>query len=132
MKNDRLILSLLKSGRLTVEPKTGLVFLDGRRKGWVKSTGYVVFEYTSRGRRRIISCHRVVWIAANGIPGHDMEVDHVDGDKTDNRLAKLELVTGATNVRRAYANGLCSTKTNHNYRDPWSGKFVRDLAAAPF
>ncbi len=132
--NDRLIKSLIDSGRLTADLETGLVYLDGKQKGWIHSTGYLVFSYHHNGKRRIIRCHRVVWIAGTGkITPNEWEVDHLKGiDKTDNRFAKLEAVPGAVNCRRAWDNGLCSTKNNHMVRDPGSGKFVQDLALAPY
>jgi hypothetical protein len=36
--------------------------------------------------------HRVIWRAAHGSIPRDMHLDHINGDKTDNRLENLRLV----------------------------------------
>lgn len=134
MKNDRLIMKLIKEGRLTADLGKGLVFLDGKQKGWKIPSGYLVFKFRQYKKRRVIRCHRVVWMVGTGkLPHPEWEVDHLLGiDKTDNRFKKLELIPGCVNVRRAWDNGLCSSGNNHCVRDPETGAFVKDLEAAPF
>jgi HNH endonuclease/NUMOD4 motif len=52
-----------------------------------------------RGRQKKALVHRLV-LEVFGGNGNGYEADHVNGDKTDNRLANLEWVTGAENTRR--------------------------------
>lgn len=137
MRNDRLIKKLLDSGLMSTDPETGAVHYKGRVRGYTcKSYEYLTFTICNpRGGRRRIRCHRVVWIAAHGLPKYGMEVDHTpreDGtiDKADNRLKYLELVTCATNIRRAHANGLCDDWGSK--RDPATGQYIKDLEEAPF
>lgn len=62
---------------------------------------------------RQISCygktflvHRVVWEAFNGEIPEGLQVNHIDGNKANNNLSNLELVTPAENMRHAVETGL--------------------------
>lgn len=57
--------------------------------------------YLNVGSRR--SVHRLVLLAFVGVPPKGWWCDHLNGDKTDNRLCNLEWVTAAENNRRARA-----------------------------
>lgn len=48
-----------------------------------------------------ISCHKAVYWAYRGDPGEGKQIDHVNGDPTDNHIDNLEAVTPAENYRRA-------------------------------
>lgn len=74
-----------------------------------KRNGYVYVQLCKKNRPRIYRLHRLVYEAFHGvdISGYDVnrQIDHVNGDKADNRLDNLELVTQSENVKRAFANG---------------------------
>ncbi|MBE9142094.1 HNH endonuclease signature motif containing protein [Planktothrix mougeotii] len=62
---------------------------------------------------RQISCygktflvHRVVWEAFNGEIPQGLQINHIDGNKANNSLSNLELVTPAENIRHAVKTGL--------------------------
>lgn len=50
----------------------------------------------------IAYAHRLVWVHNNGPIPKGVEVNHKDGDKTNNRLDNLELVTHAKNIEHSY------------------------------
>lgn len=89
-----------------VDPETGIVY-GGRWAsnpiGWVASNGYL---HSAASGRRCFLLHRVVWEAANGPIPPGLEINHKNANKTDNRLANLELVTPSGNRRHAYEMGL--------------------------
>src|SRR5439155_25969614 len=57
------------------------------------------------GWRRQVKLHRVVWIAARGPIPSGLMPDHLNRNKSDNRIVNLTLVTDAENAknRRSYA-----------------------------
>ena len=63
--------------------------------------GYVKADLWSFGKRRQTSVHRVVAGAFLGIPIEDMEVNHKDGDKTNNHVSNLEWVTKSENEKHS-------------------------------
>jgi hypothetical protein len=87
--------------------------------------------------------HRVVWEYVHGpIPG--LDINHLNGVKTDNRIVNLEAVTRAENNRHAVVTGLTvpargeragMTKLTEDqvreiYRRAWAGESQRSLGAA--
>lgn len=52
------------------------------------------------GRRRQEYVHRLVWMAFRGPIPDDMQVDHIDNDRTRNSLINLQLLTIEDNARK--------------------------------
>ncbi len=70
------------------------------------TTGYEqVSLWDGRGGRRRAPVHQLVVEAFIG-PRGNLEVNHIDGDKRNNRVANLELVTRRENALHASAMGL--------------------------
>jgi hypothetical protein len=89
-----------------VDPAKGLVYgrsgeLIGSSSGgdYVRCGGY-------GGKPGTWYAHRLVWECSKGPIPPELQIDHLDGNKTNNRLSNLDLVTGSVNVRRAMAMGL--------------------------
>jgi len=65
---------------------------EGKTAGWRHSAGYVSIKID--GAEYL--AHRLAWLYAHGEwPEH--EVDHINGDRADNRLANLRAVDKQTN-----------------------------------
>jgi len=60
---------------------------------YVNDRGYVI----DNGKRE----HRTVWSAMYGSIPEGREIDHINGDRADNRLENLRLVTRQENMRNA-------------------------------
>ncbi len=65
----------------------------GKEAGAVAKVGY---RLISIGKFREYA-HRIVWIMHNGAIPYQYEIDHVNGDKLDNRIENLRLATRGQN-----------------------------------
>lgn len=70
-----------------------------------------VFLYTDDGTGRYYLIHRIEMIEFNPISNYDnLEVNHKDGNKFDNRICNLEWATSSENIQHAYNTGLKTVK----------------------
>lgn len=86
---------------LLVSPITGEVWsVCGRAVGRRSRDGYIrVIDRRAGGSCTTWYAHRLVWEVVHGPVAQRMEVDHLDGDPSNNRLENLQLVTGSENRR---------------------------------
>lgn len=76
---------------------------------------FVTFKVGKRAQPFLV--HRLVACAFIGPPPSPKhEVNHINGDKEDNRAENLEWVTSSENKKHAFKNGLRPTAEDH----PWS------------
>lgn len=60
------------------------------------NSGYLTVQLGRKGGRHLV--HRLVWEAFNGPIPEDIQVNHINEDKTDNRLVNLNLMTRSQNT----------------------------------
>ena len=78
-----------------------------RFAGRIRSTtlhrsGYVYVALHSSDGCRSLLAHRVVWLTFRGEIPAGRELNHKDGDKTNNALSNLELSSHSANLLHAY------------------------------
>lgn len=94
-------MTLIKHRGKVVDTETGEVY--SRRVGYTRKRGYMAV-YLETGVTQLTQ--RFVWEAANGPIPEGMQINHINGIKTDNRLANLECVTPSANRIHAIETGL--------------------------
>ena len=68
--------------------------------------GYPRVVLCNKNVCRPMSIHRLVLKTFTDNKRDDLQVNHIDGDKTNNSLDNLEWVTGSENILHAYKTGL--------------------------
>ena len=64
----------------------------GSKAGYVDSRGYVVIKLAGKYRY----AHRLAWLVVNGVEP-ECQIDHIDRDKSNNRICNLRLATASQN-----------------------------------
>lgn len=99
-----------------------------------KGVGYylVTLVHPETKKRRNHFIHRLIATHFMPNPENKPQVNHKNGDKTDNRLENLEWVTGRENTIHAYKNGLVDvskySKPVHQYS--LDGKYIRTFSSS--
>jgi hypothetical protein len=76
--------------------------------------GYLVVYLSENNRTHGYLVHRLVAEAFIGPLASLIEVNHIDGVKTNNNVTNLELVTRQQNIDHAVATGLIANKGENN------------------
>lgn len=69
----------------------------GDAVGYIDSSGYCEFKHNGKPYK----AHRVIWEINYGKIPSNMEIDHINGIRSDNRIENLRLVTRLDNTRNA-------------------------------
>ena len=98
--------------------------INRRRAEYRDAAGYLVVRH----RRSNLMAHRLVWWFFHGPIADEMEVNHVNGVKNDNRPENLEIVTPSENVRHAI-RVLGTHRGERSSRAKLTGSDVLDMRA---
>ena len=86
---------------------TGKVRRNGReRKVFNKPDGYPAINLYNHCKHKTIAIHRLVAMAFVPNPDNKLDVNHIDGNKTNNNVDNLEWCTRSENIKHAYRTGL--------------------------
>jgi hypothetical protein len=107
-EKDAFVMGLLRDRSISVNPITGEVYSHwtARRSsnsvlltGRISASGYVQYNIGRNGYNARLYGHRIVWMASNGPIPRDLEIDHINRIRHDNRLINLRLVTMVENMQ---------------------------------
>lgn len=87
--------------RFTYNPETGeVVYRESRgckkagaSAGYLCENGYVYIKIDGKS----FKLHRIVWLMVYGEDPRECEIDHIDRDKTNNKISNLRLADRVTN-----------------------------------
>ena len=80
----------------------------GKPAGYLNGKGYIVISINSKEYQ----AHRLAWLLSTGQDPSNLQIDHINGIKNDNRFCNLRL---ATNSHNACNRGL-STRNTSGYK----------------
>jgi len=110
-RKDRFFWRKLKSGYYKVDRRGNIRNRRGKILGTVNSRGYVTIGCKDdNGKLLVFQAHRLVWMAFKGRIPDGFVPNHKDGDKTNNAIKNLELVTHSDNNKHAFDTGLHKIK----------------------
>lgn len=102
-------------------PKTGefKYIHTGKPANKVSANGYI--RVSIEGKR--YQAHRLAWIIVNGSIPEDMQIDHINHDRTDNRISNLRIATALENRRNRELQANNSTGVNGVSVDARTGRY---------
>ena len=115
------------TGELTWRPHWGRPEVNKRFGGKVAGHVHTCTAGTRyiqvRLDEKLYYAHRIVWVICNGPIPDGMQIDHIDGDGTNNRLSNLRLVTAAENKRNMRRLSTNSSGRTGVHFDPRKGVY---------
>lgn len=110
---------------LSYDPETGYFCRNGRRVGTLNKAGYRVISL----RSKLYYEHRLAWMHVHGTWPRPF-IDHINGNRSDNRISNLRLATAQQNQRNRRRRRDCSSGFKgvraHKSSGTWFASIVVD------
>ena len=78
----------------------------------IDKSGYITFGVTVNGKSKFLKSHRLVALNFIPNPNNKLEVNHIDEDKSNNRVVNLEWCDRKYNVNYGNRNEIVSKKVS--------------------
>lgn len=142
IKNFENLYAITDKGEVITLKRDSYVKKERISKGYKNKKGYMVFDFRRRGGK-VRPIHRLVAEAFIPNPNNLPQVNHKDGNKTNNCVDNLEWCNNSYNQIHAFANNLQKGNfkhpnsklkyedviyIKHNYQKGVLGKGIRSMA----
>jgi hypothetical protein len=110
-----------ESGVFTWRVSPALGVPKGATAGSTHHTGYIFIRF----KKRNYAAHRLAWFYVHGEwPPAGIDIDHANGDRSDNRIANLRLATRSQNCanRRRQINNTSGVTGVRKLRGKWMAR----------
>ena len=106
-----------------IETKFSNIFVEGTQiyvyrnekyhplSQWVDNVGYYQVVFRQNGKRRYVRVHRLIAETLLPNPNNLPQVNHIDGNKLNNKIENLEWTTNAKNTQHGYDNNLYKNRS---------------------
>lgn len=124
---------LMRERGFAYDPEQGGFFTGrGNKAGKKCQNGYMTLMLQRNHVRHTFCEHRCVWTWFNGEIPDGYEINHIDANRSNNRIENLELVTHSENIRHMigmghanYPKGELSGKAIYSNKEVQTMRFLR-------
>jgi len=103
--NFNAVLGILREGRWKVDIGLGLVTTKNGIAEQENRFGYKKISTTFKGKHHNFFIHQIIAVAG-GLCPVNKTINHKNGNKRDNRIANLEVISFKKNIKHAHETGL--------------------------
>jgi len=89
--------------------------------------GYKQIKVIVNGKNKKIMIHRLVGLHFIHNPGNKPQINHIDGNKSNNHHSNLEWCTGKENIEHAVKTGLFMSEKRKQYTDSKKGQPIHHM-----
>lgn len=93
----------------------------------VDTKGYHHISLSNNNQRKTYLIHRLVALHFIPNPNNLPQVNHIDGNKSNNNVNNLEWVTGSSNIIHSFNNNLSSYRGERNGRSKLTESQVKEI-----
>lgn len=90
----------------------------------IDKDGYYIIPINYQGVKKLYKVHRLVALTFIKNNKNKPEVNHIDGDKSNNKVMNLEWCTTQENIIHAHTTGLAKSKGEYNSQNVYSEKQI--------
>jgi len=112
-----------KDGKLIWKKSTGRTAKIGNEAGYLNDNGYIRILF--QGKK--YAAHRLIWVWHKGDIPIDKQIDHMDRNRSNNKIENLQEATHAQNLTNRSLSKRNKSGFNGVYFDKQAGKYKAQI-----